>query len=225
VVETRRADAVVLAATRREDERIDYLTEVGFPFATLGRSQSGGRSYPSLDLDFEKAGSDAVDRLASRGHTRIAAVRPSHNLNFGYLFMAGYRKALKRHGIDFDPELTAAGPINESGGYALTPGLMRAKKPPTAIIFNNDAMALGGCRALVEMGLEPGKDVAVVVIVDTALCRYYSPPLTAFRPALEPLGRRMGEMLLAFMPAFAGPEGTKVIREIWPLELVVRDSD
>ena len=102
---------------------------------------------------------------------------------------------------------------------------MRAKKPPTAIIFNNDAMALGGCRALVEMGVEPGKDVAVVVIVDTALCRYYSPPLTAFRPALEPLGRRMGEMLLAFMPAFAGPEGTKIIREIWPLELVVRDSD
>ena len=152
VVETRRADAVVLAATRREDDRIDYLIQAGFPFATLGRSLSGGRSYPSLDLDFEKAGSDAVDRLASRGHTRIAAVRPSHNLNFGYLFMAGYRKALKRHGIDFDPELTAAGLINESGGYAVTPDLMRAKKPPTAIIFNNDAMALGGCRALVEMG-------------------------------------------------------------------------
>ena len=29
--------------TRRKDERIDYLTEVGFPFATLGRSQSGGQ--------------------------------------------------------------------------------------------------------------------------------------------------------------------------------------
>jgi hypothetical protein len=59
-------------------------------------------------------------------------------------------------------------------------------------------------RALVEMGVEPGKDAAVVVIVDTALCRFYSPPLTAFRPALEPLGRRLGEMLLAFMPAFGG---------------------
>ncbi len=224
VVETRRADAVVLAATRRQDDRIDYLTETGFPFATLGRSLSGGRSYPSLDLDFEKAGSGAVDRLAPRGHARIAAVRPLHDLNFGYLFMAGYRKALKRHGLDFDPALTAAGLINESGGYAVTPDLMRVQNPPTAIIFNNDAMALGGCRALVEMGLEPGKDVAVVVIVDTALCRYYSPTLTAFRPELEPLGRRMGEMLLASMPAFAGPEGTKIIREVWPLELVVRDS-
>ena len=45
VVEARWADAVVLAWTRREDERIDYLTKVGFPFATLGRSRSGGKSY------------------------------------------------------------------------------------------------------------------------------------------------------------------------------------
>ena len=54
VVELRWADAVVLAWTRRNDERIDYLTEAGFPFATLGRSRSGGAGYPSLDLDFEQ---------------------------------------------------------------------------------------------------------------------------------------------------------------------------
>jgi DNA-binding LacI/PurR family transcriptional regulator len=225
VVETRWVDAVVLAWTRREDERIEYLTTAGFPFATLGRSRSGGKSYPSLDLDFEKAGADAVDRLVARGHRRIAAVRPSLDLNFGYLFLAGYRKALKRHGIEVDPDLIVAGLINESGGYEVIPNLMRGKHPPTAIIFNNDAMALGGCRALVEMGLRPGHDVAVVVIVDTALCRYFSPSLTSFRPALEPLGRRLADMLLASMPAFAGPEGVRIMREVWPLELVARDSD
>ena len=32
-------------------------------------------------------------------------------------------------------------------------------------------------------------------------------------------------MLLASMPAFAGPEGARIIREVWPLELVARDSD
>jgi DNA-binding LacI/PurR family transcriptional regulator len=225
VVEARWADAVVLAWTRREDERIDYLTNAGFPFATLGRSRSGGQSYASLDLDFEKAGADAVDRLVARGHRRIAAIRPSLGLNFGYLFLSGYRKALRRHGIAPDPELVGAAFINESGGYEVTPKLMRSKNPPTAIIFNNDAMALGGCKALVEMGLKPGRDVAVIVIVDTTLCRYFSPTLTSFRPALEPLGRRLAEVLLASMPAFAGPDGAKIVREVWPLELVARDSD
>ncbi|RVC79901.1 LacI family transcriptional regulator, partial [Mesorhizobium sp. M4A.F.Ca.ET.022.05.2.1] len=225
VVETRRADAVVLAWTRREDERIDYLAERGFPFATLGRSRSGGKSYPSLDLDFEKAGSDAVDRLVARGHRRIAAIRPALNLNFGYLFLDGYRKALKRHGIEVDPALIADGFINEAGGYQVTPRVMLAKDRPTAIIFNNDAMALGGCKALAEMGIRPGHDIAVIVIVDTPLCRYFSPALTAFRPALEPMGRRLAEMLLASLPAFAGPEGARIMREVWPLELIARESD
>jgi DNA-binding LacI/PurR family transcriptional regulator len=224
VVEAQWADAVVLAYTRREDERIDYLTNVGFPFATLGRSRSGGQSYASLDLDFEKAGAEAVDRLVSRGHRRIAAIRPSLDLNFGYLFLSGYRKALKRHGIAYDPDLVGAAFINESGGYEVTPKLMRTNNPPTALIFNNDAMALGGCKALVEMGLKPGQDVAVIVIVDTALCRYYSPTLTSFRPALEPLGRRLAEVLLKSMSAFAGPDGPQIIREVWPLEFVERDS-
>ena len=223
VVETRRADAVVLAWTRREDERIDYLTEAGFPFATLGRSRSGGKSYPSLDLDFKKAGADAVDRLVARGHRRIAAIRPSLDLNFGYLFLDGYRKALRRHGIEVDPALIASGFINEAGGYEVTPQVMHAK--PTAIIFNNDAMALGGCKALAEMGIKPGHDMAVTVIVDTPLCRYFSPALTAFRPALEPMGRRLAEMLLASLPAFAGSEGARIMREVWPLELIARESD
>ena len=216
---------MVLAWTRRQDERIDYLTRVGFPFATLGRSKSGGGSYPSLDLDFVKAGCDAVDRLVARGHRRIAAIRPSAALNFGHLFLTGYRKGLRKHGIELDSDLIAAGDINEAGGYMVTPGVMHCVQPPTAIIFNNDAMALGGCKALIEMGLRPGRDVAVIVIVDTALCRYFSPALTSFRPPLEPLGRRLAEMLLASMPAYAGSDGAHVVHEVWPMELVPRESD
>ena len=225
VVEARWADAIVLAQTRRHDERIDYLTRVNFPFATLGRSLSGGSSYPSLDLDFVKAGCDAVDRLVARGHRRIAAIRPPGTLNFAHLFLSGYKKGLRKHGIEFDPDLIGAGDINEAGGYMVTPGVMHCANPPTAIIFNNDAMALGGCKALAEMGLKPGRDVAVVVIVDTALCRYFSPALTSFRPQLEPLGRRLAEMLLASMPSHAGSEGARIVREVWPMELMPRESD
>jgi DNA-binding LacI/PurR family transcriptional regulator len=223
VVEARWADAVVLAWTRREDDRIEYLTRAGFPFATLGRSRSGA-NYPSLDLDFERAGAEAVDRLVASGHRRIAAVHPTHNLNFGFLFLDGYRSALARHGLAVDESLIGQGTINEAGGYAATPALMQGKHPPTAIVYNNDAMALGGCKALVELGYAPGKDVAIIVGVDTALCRYYSPALTAFQPALQPLGQRLGEMLLASLPDYAGPQGVRIENEVWPLELVPRDS-
>ena len=99
--------------------------------------------------------------------------------------------------------------------------------PPTAIIFNNDAMALGGCKALVEMGLKPGQDVAVIVIVDTALCRYFSPTSDQFPAgagAARPAPRRSAA---ESMPAFAGPDGARIVREVWPRSgsFVERDSD
>jgi DNA-binding LacI/PurR family transcriptional regulator len=225
VVEARWADAIILAWTRRHDPRIKYLTEVGFPFATLGRSLSGGTGYPSLDLDFMRAGEESVVRLAARGHRRIAVVGPTPELNFAHLFRRGYRQGLRRAGLAFDPALLATGEVNEAGGYAAALSLMTDPNPPTAILFNNDALALGGCRALGELRLQPGRDVAVIVIVDSPLCGYLSPALTGFSVKLEPLGRRLAEMLLAAMPRYATPDGPRILREVWPLALTRRESD
>ena len=225
VVETRWADAIVLAWTRRKDPRIEYLTKVGFPFATFGRSQSGGRSYPSIDFDFLRAAEEAVDRLSSLGHERIAIVAPTPTLNFSYLFRQGFQRAVRRNALARDRELVATGEVNEEGGYWATTELMYLRQPPSAIVYNNDAMALGGCRALADLGLEPGRDVAVIVVVSTAFSDYLSPALTGFGTKLEPLGHRLAEMLISAMPRYAGPEGPRILHEVWPLELTARESD
>ena len=107
--------------------------------------------------------------------------------------------------------------MNEAGGYGAARALMKDREPPTAILFNNDALALGGCRALGELCLQPGRDVAGIVIVDSPLCSYLSPALTGFSVRLEPLGRRLAEMLLASMPRYAGPDRPQILREVWPL--------
>ncbi len=225
IVEARWADAIILAWTRRIDPRIDYLTKVGFPFATFGRSRSGGNSYPSIDFDFLNAGAEAVDRLAGLGHTRIAAISPSPRLNFAHLFRQGFRMGLKRNGLVPDPKLMMSGEVNEAGGYAATRLLMEQREVPSAIIFNNDAMALGGTRALGEFGLRPGNDVAVIVVAGSRFSSYLSPTLTSFAVKLEPLGRRLAEMLLAAMPRYAGSGEPQIGREVWPLELRPGESD
>ena len=201
------------------------MTEVGFPFATLGRSLSGGTGYPSLDLDFVRAGEESVVRLAARGHRRIAVIGPTPELNFAHLFRRGYRHGVRRAGLPFDPALLATGEVNEAGGYAAALALMKDPNPPTAILFNNDAFALGGCRALGELRLQPGRDVALIVVVDSPLCSYLSPALTGFSVKLEPLGRRLAEKLLAAMPRYAAPDGPRILREVWPLTLTTRESD
>jgi DNA-binding LacI/PurR family transcriptional regulator len=225
IVEARWADAIVLAWTRRNDPRIEYLAKVGFPFATFGRSQSGGRTYPSIDLDFLRAGQESVDRLVSLGHDRIAIITPSPKFNFAHVFRQGYRLGLKRNALAFDARLVVTSEVNEEGGYFATKDLVCQPAPPTAIVYNNDAMALGGCRALAELGVKPGRDIAVIVVVSTAFSNYLSPALTGFSTRIEPIGRRLGEILISAMPRYAGQEGPRIIREVCPLELTVRESD
>ncbi len=225
IVEARWADAIILAWTRRFDPRIEYLSEVGFPFATLGRSRSGGNGYPSLDLDFVDAGIKAVHRLAGFGHTRIALISPPTELNFAYLFHQGYRRGLKRSGLSFDPELIATCEVSENGGYNATREIMARGGTPTAILYNSDVIALGGYRALRDLDVKPGRDVALIVAFASPLCGYLSPALTGFSVGLEPLGTRLAEMLLAAMPHYAGPEGPRIIREAWRLALTPGESD
>jgi DNA-binding LacI/PurR family transcriptional regulator len=225
IVEARWADAIILAWTHRRDARIDYLCQVGFPFATLGRSGSGGGAFPSLDLDFARTGRESVARLAALGHRRIAMISPTTALNFALLMSQGYRRGLKAANIAPEPALVATCEVNEAGGYEATRRVMAAEPPPTAIIFNNEAVALGGCRALRDLGLQPGRDVAALVVVAGPFCSYMSPALTGFSVPLEPLGRRLSEILLASMPQYAGEDGPRLIREVWPLDLVPGETD
>ena len=225
IVEARWADAIILAWTRRQDPRIEYLSEVGFPFATLGRSSSGGDGFPYLDLDFVRTGEEAVARLAALGHRRIALISPSAELNFAYLMEQGYTQGLNAANIAPDPALVATCDVNEAGGHAATRQIMAGDRPPSAILYNNEAVALGGCRALRDLGLQPGRDVAVLVVVAGPFCSYMSPALTGFSVALEPLGRRLSEILLASMPRYAGEGGPQIIREVWPLQLLPGETD
>lgn len=105
MVARRVVDAMIISATQRTDKRIDLLSKTKIPFVTLGRSLSGS-NYPWIDLDFDGVANCAVDRLVAQGHRRIAISAPSNDINLGFIFLDGYRSALKRHGIPFDPSLT-----------------------------------------------------------------------------------------------------------------------
>ena len=83
------------------------------------------------------------------------------------------------------PELTAA---------ALE---LLAHKSVTAIACGNDLIALGAMAALRELGLEPGRDVAVVGFDDIDLCRLIWPRLSSVRLPIAEMGTAAVERLMA----------------------------
>jgi DNA-binding LacI/PurR family transcriptional regulator len=224
MVARRVVDAMIISATQRIDRRIDFLAKAKIPFLALGRSASGG-NYTWIDLDFEGVAACAVDRLISKGHRRIAIAAPSNDINLGYIFVDAYRQALERHGIAYDPALVIRVRSSEQGGYQAGDDLLSLEGRPTAVILIYELMAIGLYRRLVEAGIVPGRDLAVIGFREEPRAKYLQPTLTCFRMSLRDLGVKLGETLLATMPAYAQfyPGGAR--NTIWPLELAPGESD
>lgn len=217
-------DGMILSATQRVDHRIDLLSRSKIPFVTLGRSTSGG-DYSWIDLDFDGVANSAVDRLVAHGHRRIAVAAPSTEVNLGYVFLDGYRNALKRHGIAFDPDLVLRVESSEQGGYEAAGELLKLKERPTAIILIYELMAIGLYRRLTEAGVIPGRDLAVIGFREEPRAKFLQPTLTCFRMSLRDLGAELAETLLGRMPAYAAAYPAAVRNKIWKLELAPGESD
>ena len=150
---------------------------------------------------------------------------PSNDINLGFLFLDGYKAALQRHGIAFNPQLVLRVPSSEQGGYQLGYDLLAMEQRPSAVILNYELLAVGLFRRLGECGILPGRDLAVIGFRESPTARFLSPPLTCFRLSLHELGIALGEALLASMPAYAETYPLGAVRRIWPMELIAGDSD
>ena len=216
------ADGWLISGTHRHDPRIEELARLGIPFATLGRSLSGG-SQPWLDLDFEGIADRAVDRLAGFGHKRIALVINNPDANYAHVLTEAFRASMDRHGLRADRALLINEAGSAAGGYRAMDRLLACRRPPTAVVLNGENMAVGFYRRLREGGLEPGRDVSVIGTRDTPSSRYLNPTLTCFDLSLHDLGDALASALLTVMPRIGGATAPRC--SLWPLRLVEGGSD
>ena len=225
VAARRLADGLIIAETQRIDPRIDYLIEKDIPFVAFGRSESGG-GYPWVDLDFEQVAADAVRHLASLGHERIAVATAASGINYSHVFANAFCEALLRLGLPVDPDLVLLVENSDDGGYEFGNRIFALRRPPSAVVLVNEFMAIGLYRSMQEHGLTPGRDLAIIGFQEEPNSRLLTPRVTCFRTALPALGARLGEALLATIPAHAPADGDRtIIQELWPMEFVPGESD
>jgi DNA-binding LacI/PurR family transcriptional regulator len=216
------ADGIILSATRRHDARLEFLARHSIPFITLGRSLTDV-GQPWIDLDFEGMAEMSIERLVRGGHSRIGFVWPHGDLNLGYVFIERCRIALARHGLTLAEDHIFRATPNEAGGYAVARQIKDSGEPPTAIILVNETLVTGLYHGLEEVGLRPGRDIAIIGR-QSPQARFLSPSLTGFELSLRDLGIALAESLLSTMPAYGDLYPQVVRRKLWPMSLVDGDS-
>lgn len=187
MVGERRVDGVIVMEVRREDDRIQHLTEAAFPFVAIGRN-SGTDGVGWVDLDFAGLANGCVRHLTELGHRRIAFVNKSEQIvdsGYGYALLGneGYTEAMQ------EMELTARTyPSGDDvgGGEDVVERIFQDDPATTSLVVMNEAALEGIYRGLTRHGRSVPRDFSVVGVAASRWAEQVSPPLTAAEiPAKE----------------------------------------
>jgi LacI family transcriptional regulator len=183
-------------------------------------SQRPFDGVPWISVGDEDAADEMTEHLLQLGHRRIGFImgHPDHGQSHDRL--AGYLRALKRNGIEFDDGLVEQGRFDYESGYSCARSLLSSAQPPTAIFASNDPMAMGVLSAAHEMGIDVPGELSVGGFDDMPLARHAWPPLTTVRQPIAEVARRATHELVHLLQAGSESESHRCLRA----ELIRRAS-
>jgi len=204
----RRVDGVIVTDLRRDDGRPALLEELGLPAVVLGGPADTG-TIPHLWSDDAAAMVDAIRYLAALGHRRIARVGGPGRLVHTEARTRAYGEVCASLGLA--GALSVECDYTAEGGGRVTRQLLIEPERPTAIVYDNDVMAVAGLAVAQEMGVSVPADLSLLAWDDSMLCRMVHPPLTALTRDIPAYGATAARALLDAVdgkPVVSAPAST-----------------
>lgn len=196
LINNRRVDGLIIARPRWRDKRIRLMLDKQFPCVIVGTTNIQG-DFLSVSDDATVGAQLAVDHVISQDHTKIALINTPPDLFFSSDFLAGFRQAMQRAGLEVNEDYLEGCLPSQKEGYRVAQILLSKAEAPTAIITADDIVALGVMAAIQDQGLEVGSDVIVTGYGDILLSEYSQPPLTTIHRPTFTLGQQACRILTA----------------------------
>ncbi|WP_412507428.1 LacI family DNA-binding transcriptional regulator [Roseovarius sp. SYSU LYC5161] len=184
------------------------------------------RSIPDTSLDHVINDDPECMRLATThllnlGHDRIVMLGGKPGTTTADGRYEGFLRAMRDKGLDPGRDAWIDGPAKRLEGHAAVRQLWETgARLPTAIACFNDLVAFGAMSALAELGIEVGRDVAVVGIDDTDEAQVSFPPLTTVTNNAKVIGRTAVDIL---RQRLADPESGPLQQRLTPY-ISIRES-
>lgn len=188
----RRVDGVIVVDLRVGDPRIPVLRKLGLPAVLVG-DPALADGMPCVWTDSTAAMNAALDHVAALGHRVIARVAGPPEFGDVWIRDQAFDTAVRRlaltavtHHTDYSATLGAAATREALAGTAR----------PTAIVYDNDLMAVAGLAVVQALGLHVPDDLTLVAWDDSTLCRITHPTLTALSHNVVGYGAEVTRRLL-----------------------------
>ncbi len=216
LIDQTQVDGVILSSPVTDAvAALDELERRQIPYVRISPGTEHGRSS-SVAMDDVQAADEMTSHLISLGHKRIGFIIGHSNHTASDQRLFGYRRALDRAGLPFEPKYVRPGEFDFASGEAAADVLLDLPQPPTAIFASNDDMAAGVLTVAHRRGMTLPRDLSVAGFDDTPLASQLWPPLTTVRQPTRELAYAAASLL------FDGDQ--EAVHRRLPHELVLRAS-
>jgi DNA-binding LacI/PurR family transcriptional regulator len=207
--------AVVVVNIATADERLAVLQELGLPTIVVGGPD---RAMPFAHVWIDNGGAmhESVAYLVGLGHRRIARVSGPATLAHTHTRTEAFLAECEARGAT---GTVVEGDYSEESGARATRTLLGRGNAPSAIIYDNDVMAVGGLAAAHEMQVDVPGSLSLLAWDDSALCRLSRPALSAMSLDVHAMGALVGDCVLNLLA-----DGPATVHVAPPLQLVVRGT-
>ena len=155
-----------------------------------------GIDAPQVIIDDETKAFFLVEHLIKNGCKHIAYIGADASVVYNSVLRhRGYRDALERYGLAYDPSIDIqADGLSYGSGAAAVDRILG--KPFDAIFAFTDTLAIGAMKRLKLLGRRIPQDVALAGFSGTEISTIVSPQLTTVEPNQFEMGKRAAELVI-----------------------------
>jgi DNA-binding LacI/PurR family transcriptional regulator len=188
----RLVDAVVLVDPVLGDPRVAACAALGLPAVVLGEGVRG-TSASIVEVDNGFAMRTAVDFLVSLGHQVIGRVSGPAALLHTQARTQAFDAAVREAGVT---GWSVEGDYRARSGADRTRELLDRDPTPSALIYDNDIMAVAALAVAAERNIPVPERLSILAWDDSVRCRLAEPALSVVSRDVHELGRTVAEALL-----------------------------
>ncbi|MFC0672817.1 LacI family DNA-binding transcriptional regulator [Brachybacterium hainanense] len=214
-----RVDGVMLIDLRLEDPRIPALARLDLPTAAIA-PEPLGRGISTLVTDDCGRMRLLLEHLLAQGHRSIRYLSGPEEFLHVRNRTAAFRRMLAEAGGRAQVRVTdySVRAARALAAEFAEEGVREPERRPTAVVCDNDLLAVRLMVELPHVGVRVPRDLAVAAMEDSLLCTLTSPPVTALGRDIAADGSRLVDLLAQSV------EGPAVDAAAGPSTVLVRES-
>lgn len=199
----KRVDGIIMSLSNdtNNDEHIKDILNRKIPFVQFDKIS---KLIPSskVIIDDQKAAMEAVQHLIDKGCKKIAHIRGPLNPQNAIDRFIGYKKALEKNGIPFDPSLVyTCSDVSFEEGVAFAQEIIKQKQPIDGLFAVTDLVAIGAISVFNENNINIPDQIAIIGFSNWFMSKVIAPKLSTVDQPSSEMGITSFNILLEAMQA------------------------